>query len=549
MIITRAHGLKAFKIIIYIIFLIAFTEFTTYLIYEHFLPDPFVQKKDHYILNDKYGFRDFRLSGAKEVIAVEKGSGVLRVFSYGASTTAGWPYGSEYNYTTYLKSLFDAKYPNKKIEVVNLSITGLDSWEILQTVEKSIKYSPDLIMVYTGHNTMAEYNLIKLKLGFFNPFTLYFKNSYSIKLANHYLNLIISKYLLSWSITKSNTRNKVFDSSIISKKEKNHLTKNYSQNVNSMVSICLDRNIKLLILKPIFNMADRGPVHSSFREELSGNKKELFMANLIQGIKLYKNSDYHAALKLFQENLKIDDEVAILHYYIANCHLRNDNLAKAKEHRAKSTDLDGIWSVCPDKYQDVLDNINNDQNIGVVPLSDKIGEMTGVYYLNKNWMFDEIHPKPRLHKAVAHIILKDLVDRKWLPPVSIEANTSLSQTIDIRGEMGDPRYYSLCKNMAKLTYHLSFWSFDPMPLLKESQEYMAKYMTYINEENNTTIDADIYDHLIESELGNELSVYQLTNKWGIDNIRNFIEAGEYTYDHLDGLKEDLIEYEASKQNP
>ena len=43
-------------------------------------------------------------------------------------------------------------WPEREVEVVNLGITSIASFAVAQVVEDALALSPDLVVVYTGHN-------------------------------------------------------------------------------------------------------------------------------------------------------------------------------------------------------------------------------------------------------------------------------------------------------------------------------------------------------------------------------------------------------------
>ncbi len=49
------------------------------------------------------------------------------------------------------QQLADA-YPDKKIEVVNTAITAVNSYTLFDFVDEILKYHPDAILIYEGHN-------------------------------------------------------------------------------------------------------------------------------------------------------------------------------------------------------------------------------------------------------------------------------------------------------------------------------------------------------------------------------------------------------------
>ena len=537
----------AAKIIAISLITISVLEVTSFVVYDFVLPDPMIQEGNYYKINDNYGFYDFRFESVGDKIKVDKSKDGIRIFSFGASTTAGWPYGNEYSYTSWLNEYLTAIHKPEAIEVVNLAIPGFDSREILHTVEKSIQFSPDIIIVYTSHNTIEEYNLKKIKLGFFSGFYNTFSGSYLLKLLNHYANILVSSYLYNWTIMPAKTSQQVFENPIITNDEKEKLKRNYSNNINSIVEICRENNVKLMIVKPIYNMLHRGPAHSFFVNQLSEVERASFNSNLFKGIELYKKNDIRQALELFQKNLEIDPDVAILQFYVANCYYFMNNTDKAIYHRKKSTDLDGLWSVCPESYHQILNTIEERQDLCVVNLLEEISRKTNTYYLEEHWLVDDIHPTLNAHPIIAEILLENLLKKDWVVDEDYQL-VKKHDSLDLRAEFGDEKYYNFCKSFAIYKWHLANWTFDPVPFLKEARSYMQIFFEYIRLQGATSFDGEVFYYLIERELGSNPNLQDLVNKWSMKSLEEFVNGSKNPYNHLDGFKEELENFKKAQNS-
>ena len=59
------------------------------------------------------------------------------------------PMGS---FSRYIRRRLELVYPGTHIEVVNISMTGVNSYTLLDLVPGVLKQKPDLILIYAGHN-------------------------------------------------------------------------------------------------------------------------------------------------------------------------------------------------------------------------------------------------------------------------------------------------------------------------------------------------------------------------------------------------------------
>ncbi|MEZ4651768.1 MAG: hypothetical protein R3E97_23825 [Candidatus Eisenbacteria bacterium] len=87
-----------------------------------------------------------------QLFRAEKPEGTVRIFVLGGSTTAGFPYTSQGAFANFLRIRLEQRLPGVEFEVVNCGITALNSYAVLDFVKELRQHSPDLFLVYAGHN-------------------------------------------------------------------------------------------------------------------------------------------------------------------------------------------------------------------------------------------------------------------------------------------------------------------------------------------------------------------------------------------------------------
>ncbi|MCK6614105.1 MAG: GDSL-type esterase/lipase family protein [Ignavibacteriaceae bacterium] len=82
----------------------------------------------------------------------EKKPNTFRVFVLGESSTAGWPYVPNASFPRYIRRKLQKLYINHHVEVINLGVSAISSYTILDFAKAAAEHDPDLVLVYTGHN-------------------------------------------------------------------------------------------------------------------------------------------------------------------------------------------------------------------------------------------------------------------------------------------------------------------------------------------------------------------------------------------------------------
>lgn len=107
----------------------------------------------NYYASDKF-FSDTTnaTKGNNELFTVNKAPNTFRIFVLGESTTIGYPYFHNGSFHRWLQFRLMQMYPDRNFEIINLSLTAVNSYTVLDFGRQLAKYQPDAIMIYTGHN-------------------------------------------------------------------------------------------------------------------------------------------------------------------------------------------------------------------------------------------------------------------------------------------------------------------------------------------------------------------------------------------------------------
>ena len=121
-----------------------------------FITNPKDGYEQYLIVNPNVGkkyFQEFEYdSPANDIFLKKKPEGTFRIFVMGSSTVKGFPFGYNLMFSRILHKRLEDTYPDKHIEVVNTAITAINSFTLLDYAGEIIKYDPDAILLYAGHN-------------------------------------------------------------------------------------------------------------------------------------------------------------------------------------------------------------------------------------------------------------------------------------------------------------------------------------------------------------------------------------------------------------
>jgi hypothetical protein len=94
--------------------------------------------------------------GPQREFLAEKPPGLFRIFVIGDSTAAGIPYQPAYGFSGWLRRRLIGALGTERVEVVNAAVSGYGSRRVLVTLREIATHQPDVVVIYSGHNEMAE---------------------------------------------------------------------------------------------------------------------------------------------------------------------------------------------------------------------------------------------------------------------------------------------------------------------------------------------------------------------------------------------------------
>ena len=113
--------------------------------------------KEFFVVNQHASKRffidpQFAPTGNRELFKKKKTPGTMRIFVLGESTTVGYPYFHNGSFHRVLLFRLMQTYPEKHFEIINLSLTAVNSYTVYWFAKELAGYEPDAVLIYTGQN-------------------------------------------------------------------------------------------------------------------------------------------------------------------------------------------------------------------------------------------------------------------------------------------------------------------------------------------------------------------------------------------------------------
>jgi len=299
----------------------------------------------------------------------KKPDNCYRIFVLGGSTTAGYPYGNNLMFSRILNKRLNDTFPKKRIEVVNTAMTAINTYSLLDYMPEILKYKPDAILIYSGHNEF--YGALGIasneSLGKYRPIIKAYLKLQHFKIFLLIRNLIGSaRRLFNSSLSKPTA---TLMERIVAKQTipyESHLyklgRKQFKKNLEEIISMSLKAHVPVILSELVSNIKDQKPFISVQTKSLPKAESVFFKAN-----NEFRRGDYLAAKK---------------DYY-----------------RAK--DLDALRFRATEDFNNIVHNLGQKFNIPVVPMREYFEKRSEHNIIGKNLMLDQLHPNVKGYFTMA----------------------------------------------------------------------------------------------------------------------------------------------------
>jgi lysophospholipase L1-like esterase len=356
------------------------------------------------------GTRVYRLasatrgSEAQEFLA-GKPPGGFRIFAVGGSSANGVPYTAAEAFPRWLDRRLAAELPDVPVEVVNAATSGYGSRRIRVRVRELARYRPDLLIVYAGHNEVAERRFYANLIGM-DP-RLFRLEEW---VASSHLYGLIAPWLgrgrapsASLELHRGNRAVEMFAVPKSRPRDLAQIDSDFRANIEAVIRTMQAAGARVMLLAPSQNFADWAPGASFHRPDLTDAERAEWEAQVAAGERV-AGRDCEAALRAWQRALGIDDRFAALHYEIAGCQRRLSRFADARESYRLASDLDGVPFGAPTRYGRVLRELATRYGTLFVDVDAILSRESPNGLVGSNFFVDALHPNLRTHQRIAQAV-------------------------------------------------------------------------------------------------------------------------------------------------
>ncbi len=339
--------------------------------------------------------------------ALEKPSNGFRMFFLGGSTVRGRPYQVTTAFPSWLQLELQARNSEHTFEAVNCGGLSYASYRLIPILKEVLKYQTDLVVVATGHNEFLEdrtYQEIKQQ----NPFARWFQEqAYSLRtvtLAREAFGAKRDKEegvtVLPEEVTAALDSRTGYASYHYDREWQAGVIEHFEQSLRTMVDMCQDADVPLILVKLGANLRDCPPFKSELRPDIEPENELAWYEEFSRGTELDERSPSRA-LEHYRAAEAIEGEHSLLAFRIARCLDRLGRPVEAGLYYRRAKD----WDVCPlrifDSMQEIVERIAEETDTPLVDVRQLLVDANSDGIPGYDLFMDHVHPTIGVHQKIA----------------------------------------------------------------------------------------------------------------------------------------------------
>jgi len=311
-----------------------------------------------------------------------KGENSFRVFVMGGSSAAGYPFTPGGSFAKYIEKNLEILLPGKKIEVVNTSMSAINSYTLADLLPGIIEQQPDAVLIYAGHNEY--YGALGVgssesigKSRWIVKSVLYMQDFRTFQLMRNIINSVRSLFSGDKKASGTLMAKMVGDQKILFKSDVyQEGIEQFRGNLDEMLAQLKQSGVPVIIGTLASNLKDQKPFIS------------------------FGNSDIPAAAEVYDQ--------AISKYNSGNFRAADSLFRLAK-------DLDALKFRAPEEINSTIISLAAKFGYPVVNIDSVFSSISPNGIIGDNLMTDHLHPTINGYQIIGKAFMDEMITQKITP--------------------------------------------------------------------------------------------------------------------------------------
>lgn len=417
----------------------------------------------------------------QDVFDAVKKPNTYRIFVLGESSAAGYPFSPLGSFSRYIRDRLKLLYPSSEIEVVNLSMTAINSYTLRDLFPEVLEQKPDLILIYTGHNEYYG----ALGVGSMESLG---KSRAMINLLlylNKYRTVQLVRKSIQWMMGLFSTADDKATGTMMSRMAKDQYISfdtetfdagisQFEGNMRDILDMAEEKNVSIILSTLASNLKDQQPFISIEYE------------------------NYPRADKIFNQ---------------AKAELKHGNIKMADSLFRIAKDLDALRFRAPEKLNRIIAALSGEYKLPIVDFDSALSEISTEGVIGNDLMTDHLHPTLEGQFILGKLFFEKMEQSNCLPSDKAVDLTAENQDSITIANFNFTKLDSIISDF-RIKILRNDWPF----VNKKDKKPNSKVLPLNNFEDSLA--AEVLDDKITWEEGHrKLAVYYLVKR----NLESFIE--------------------------
>jgi tetratricopeptide (TPR) repeat protein len=336
-------------------------------------------------------------TGNSEPFKKVKDENTCRIFVLGESTTIGYPYFHNASFHRWLQYRLMRTLPDRHFEIINLSLTAVNSYTVLGFAKELADYEPDAVLIYSGQNEYYG----ALGVGSTNRI---FGNSTIIGFMLGLRQLRITQLITSLYEkiagafrARNGASGETLMQRMVADQQIAYGSKLYYRgidqfrsNMDATLHLFNEGHIPVFISNVVTNEGGMRPFISIAADSL---RAPLFRKNYELGVKAFTLNELKTADSLFRKADGIYGGHALCNYYLGQVSYALGDYKQAEAYFAKARDLDGLRFRAPAAINEIITQLcNKYPNAHFVDTKTLFEAHSDHHIIGSELLLEHVHP-------------------------------------------------------------------------------------------------------------------------------------------------------------
>ncbi len=388
--------------------------------------------------------KGFRRSARVQMqrFTMPKSKGCYRIFCVGESSVQGWPYcmengaaGPAKSFPVQLQKLLRKRHEN--IEVINAGIGAACSAEIDVLVKQLVKFQPDCIIMYVGHNEYGYYywsrNALKIPQIMFKADAMLsrlYLYRFLLRLTHRgfsggedaWTKFPRPGNSLDWPMVYEKYRDAVPSKEweSFSRNELFLCEKEFEKNLSEIDMVLKQNKIDFVVCTVVSNLKDCFPCVTFHSAKFSRQDLKVWEKKLADARKALDERRYKRAVLLLEGLLRLDDYYAEIYYLLGQAYYAEGDFEAARRNFTLARDNSPAcapFQRAPSSCNNLIRAFAKKKEISLVDIEKGFYSRPDDFGIPGNDLFfDNLHPNEKGYRLIAKLIAERIDELEIIPP-------------------------------------------------------------------------------------------------------------------------------------